>query len=85
MLRHELLVGLELVRGRRLLPVPVLGELLQPALGLDREFAVRVLLQEVLIGLAGIGALGGVPLILDAAAAGEQHHGHSGDDDWQQS
>ncbi|MFO1269865.1 MAG: hypothetical protein U1F67_25715 [Rubrivivax sp.] len=84
MLRDELLVGLERVGRRGLLPVAVLGQLREPGLGLHRELAVGVLLQEVLVGLARVGALGGLPVVLDAAAAAQHQDGGGGHGDRQQ-
>ncbi len=51
------------------LPVAVFRELLDPLLGGHAEFAVRVLAQEILVGLGGIGGLRGLPVLADTAAA----------------
>ena len=54
--RDELLVGVERVRLRGLLPVPVFGELLDALLGRYAVLAVRMLAQEILVGLGRVAA-----------------------------
>src|SRR5882762_9624690 len=69
--RDELLVAIERVRLRGLLPVPVLGQLLDALLGRYAVFAVRMLAQEILVGLRRIGRLGRLPVITHVAAPGD--------------
>src|SRR5450432_1319719 len=68
--RHELLVGVQRVGLRGLLPVAVLRELPHAFLGSHAVLTVRMLPQKVLVSLGGIGSLCGLPILPDVTAAG---------------
>ena len=80
MRRDELLVGIERVGLGSQLPIAIFCQLLDALLGGNPKLAVRVLAQEILVGLGGIGGLRGLPVFPDATAAGDdnrdrQQHG----------
>ena len=64
----ELLIGVECVGLGGGLPVAIFGKLLDSILCRNTKLAIRVLTQEILIGLGGIGGLSGLPVFGHMAA-----------------
>jgi hypothetical protein len=71
MLLKEVAIGINRVRATGVLPVAILAELRDAHMRLAHQLAVRMALNEVIVGFDGVGRFGGAPILLLPAAAPE--------------
>jgi hypothetical protein len=75
-LREKLFVRIRGVRGTRVLPILVLGELRKTRTRLRGELAIRMKLEEMVVAFLRVRRFGGFPVDTLAATTCDERHAH---------